>query len=347
MYRQVIVCLIALTAATACAQGTEGVEDEAVARFGDRTITRSELERDDELNHQLIAIRQQEYDVTRRHLEQKIFDSLLTRAAERAGLSRDEYLKQNVADRVGEPDGQAVDSMVRQFRSRLNPDPELARQQVVEALKMQREQELSEELRDRLFADAGVEILIEPVRFEAMISDAHPARGGGPDAPVTLIEYTDYQCPFCTRIQPALDEIVRRYDGKVRHVFKQLPLPSHPEAELAAEASLCAEDQGRFWELHDWLFINSRRITRDNLMEQARRLEMDEQVFSSCLDDRVHRDLVKEDIAEAQRFGISGTPGFLVNGRVLRGAQPMDEFLKLIDEELALAGVEKPKAPAS
>lgn len=347
MHRQLIVCLIALSAATACAQETKGAEDPVVARFADQAITQSELEQDDELSLQLISIRQQEYDLKRRALEQMVFDRLVEQAAAKAGLSRDEYLKQEVSDRVGEPDEQQVAAMVRQYRSRLNPDPELARQQVVDALKMQGEQQLREELQKQLFDEAGVSILIQPIRFEAMIAKSHPARGGDKNAPVTLIEYTDYQCPFCVRIQPALDEIVRRYDGKVRHVFKQLPLPMHTEAELAAEASLCAADQGRFWELHDWLFANARRINRDTLMEQARVLEMNEEDFGACLENRVHAGQVKLDVTEAQRFGISGTPGFLVNGRLLRGAVPLNDFLKIIDEELDLAGVEKPKAPAS
>jgi len=347
MHRHLIVCLIALSAATACAQETKGAEDPVVARFAGQAITQSQLEQDDELSLQLISIRQQEYDLKRRSLEQMIFERLLDRAAEQAGLSREDYLKQKVSDRVGEPDEQRVASMVMQYRSRLNPDPELARQQVVEALKLQSEQVFREELQKRLFDEAEVSILIQPVRFEAQIAKAHPARGGDSDAPVTLIEYTDYQCPFCVRIQPALDEIVRRYDGKVRHVFKQLPLPMHTEAELAAEASLCASDQGRFWELHDWLFSNSKRINRDTLIEQARVLEMNEEDFGACLENRVHAEQVQLDVNEAKRFGISGTPGFLVNGRLLRGAQPLNDFLKVIDEELDLAGVEKPKPPAS
>jgi predicted DsbA family dithiol-disulfide isomerase len=344
MHRQFIVCLIALIATTACAQESDGGEAEIVARFGDQVITAAELEDHSEVRSQLIAIRQQEYEVKRRYLEQMIFERMVEQAAEREGLSREEYLTKHITDRTPEPDEQQVSGMMTQYRSRLDPDPVKARQQVVAALKQQSGQQIQVQLRDRLFQEAGVSILLEPTRFEAAVAEYHPSRGGERDAPVTLIEYTDFQCPYCRRVQPTLDEIMRRYDDKVRHVFKQLPLAMHTEAELAAEASLCASVQGKFWQLRDWLFANSKRINRDTLVEQARALDMDEPTFSACLDGRTYAAQVRQDMVEAQAFGISGTPGFLINGRVIRGAQPLDQFLDVINDELRRAGIEVPTA---
>jgi protein-disulfide isomerase len=344
---RLLACVIALTASTACAQNSPGDSNEVVARFADKTISAAELADNEDLRLQLVAIEQQQYDVKRQFLEQMIFERLIEEAARQDGLSVDEYLQKNVADQVPEPDESQVNGVLSQYRSRLNPDPAKAREQVVEALKQQSQQQLQADLQKRLFREAEVAILIEPPRFEAQIADYHPERGGGRKAPVTLVEYTDFQCPFCTRVQPTLDEIVERYGDNVRHVFKQLPLAMHAQAQLAAEASLCAADQGKFWEFHDWLFANSRRINRDTLSEQARELSLDEVGFASCLDEKVHTLRVQQDMQEAQQFGISGTPGFLVNGRVLRGAQPIERFIQVIDEELRRAGVEPPEKPAA
>jgi protein-disulfide isomerase len=184
-----------------------------------------------------------------------------------------------------------------------------------------------------------VEIYLDPPRVEAEIVAANPSRGPE-DAPVVLIEYTDYQCPFCARAQPTLDQLLERYDGQIRHVFKNLPLPMHQEAGLAAEAALCAGDQDAFWQLHDWLFANASNLSRETIVAQAEAMEMDVERFTQCLDEGTYREQVEADADEARGFGITGTPGFLVNGRVITGAQPFEAFTAVIDDELRRAGIE-------
>ncbi|MEJ2582767.1 MAG: thioredoxin domain-containing protein, partial [Acidobacteriota bacterium] len=130
--------------------------------------------------------------------------------------------------------------------------------------------------------------------------------------------------------------------GQIRHIFKNLPLPNHPQAQLAGEASLCAQDQGKFWEFHDWLFANQRTMNRESMVAAAVELGMDGEAFTTCVDEGTHTARVRADMTEARSFGITGTPGFLVNGRVVSGAQPIEEFEKIIDEELSLRGIEVP-----
>ena len=348
MSRQLIACFLSVIVSTACAQASEQVpqgSSEVVARFGDRVITEADLEANEELQRQLIAVRQQEYEITRQHLERMVFDQLLDQAAEEAGVSRAEYVQQRVDSQIPEPSDAQVTALLNQYRARLDPDPDKARQQVVDALKMQNRARVEANVREQMFRESGVSILLEPLRFEVEIAESHPSRGGGLDAPVTLVEYTDFQCPFCSRVQPTLDTIVSRYGDNVRHVFKHLPLAMHTEARLAAEASMCAADQGKFWQLHDWLFANSRNLSRQTILEQARVLQFDEASFTACLDDETYADEVQRDMVEAQGLGISGTPGFLINGRILRGAQPLDAFVEVIDDELRRAGVEVPEPP--
>ena len=167
---------------------------------------------------------------------------------------------------------------------------------------------------------------------------------GSADAPVVLIEYTDYQCPYCVRAQPTIAAVLERYGDSVVHVFKNLPLPMHAQAKLAAEAALCAGDQGKFWEMHDWLFSNKDNISHDTLAAQAEALSLDVPIFTTCVNDGTHRQQVDDDMKEANSFGIRGTPGFVINGRVLSGAQPLDQFIAVIDDELRRKGLPVPGA---
>ncbi len=347
MKRLLSASLVVLCSTVACAQqppaATNGSAD-VVAHYGDQIISEGEL--DEMVYAKLIAIRQQEYDIKRQQLEQTIFERLVEQAALAEGLTAEQYLQQEVNAKLAQPSDEEIQKVLDQYRSRLNPDEEKARQQVVGYLQQQQQGQVTTELKDRLFNEANVQIMLQPIRFEAVVTDAHPARGGDADAPVTIIEYTDFQCPFCSRVQPTIEAILEQYDGSVRHVFKQLPLPMHAQARLGAEAALCAGDQGQFWEMHDWLFANKNSINRDALAAQAATLGLDVDEFNGCIDAEKYASLIDEDVQEANSFGITGTPGFLINGRVLRGAVPMDQFQAVINEELRAAGADVPEPNA-
>jgi protein-disulfide isomerase len=328
----------------ACAQETKSAGDPAVARFGDQVITESELEQ--MIGPSLASLRQQIYDTKVAGLEEEIFLRLVQKAAAAEGVTESEYMKIHIDQQAGEPEEGEVVKLMSQYRSRLAEDDAQAREQVVQALKQREQQSLTEDLRKKLFAEAGVKILLDPPRVAFTFDESSPSRGPA-DAPVVLVEYTDYQCPYCTRIQPTLDELMERYDGKLVHVFKNLPLPMHAQAQLAASAALCAQDQGKFWELHDWLFANQRSLSRESIVEAAGNLGMDTEVFASCIDQGKYAERVKAETAEAQSYGITGTPGFLINGRVITGARPIEMFESVIDDELARLGVELPPKKAA
>ena len=326
-------------AAVACAQGPVTADDPAVAKIGDEVITASELEA--LAGPSLVALRQKIYDTQVSKLENEIYRRLVQNAAAAEGLTEGEFLRKRIDAMVGEPDEGEIVKLMSQYRSQLAENDLEARNQVVQVLSQREKQQRSQELRQVLFAEAGVEILIQPPRVEVAVADGTPSRGPV-DAPIVMIEYTDFQCPYCTRVQPTLDAIMKRYDGQIRHVFKHLPLPMHTEAQLAGAASLCAQDQGKFWEYHDWLFANQRTLSRDSMVAQAGELGMDTEVFTSCIDGGQYLAVVRSDMAEANSFGITGTPGFLINGRVLTGAQPMENFEAIIDDELERKGLAVP-----
>jgi protein-disulfide isomerase len=337
-------CALLVVAAVACAQTPADAGDPAVAKIGDEVITESELEA--LTGPSLVSLRQQIYDTQVGKLESEIYRRLVLEAAAAAGVTEGEYLRSRIDEMVGEPDEGEIVKLMSQFRSQLAEDDLQARVQIVQALEQREKQQRSQELRYVLFAEAGVEILLQPPRVEVAVASGTPFRGPV-DAPIVMIEYTDFQCPFCTRVQPTLDALMKRYDGKVRHVFKNLPLPMHAEAQLAGAASLCAQDQGKFWGYHDWLFANQRTLSRETMVAQASAMGMDADVFTACIDSGSHLATVRADMAEANSFGITGTPGFLINGRVLTGAQPPDEFEAIIDSELRRLGIDVPPKQAA
>ncbi|MDX2023981.1 MAG: thioredoxin domain-containing protein [Deltaproteobacteria bacterium] len=167
-----------------------------------------------------------------------------------------------------------------------------------------------------------------------------PADGpskGAEDALVTIVEFSDFQCPFCSRVGPTIEQIMKEYKGKVRVVFKHNPLPFHGDAQLAAEASLAAHEQGKFWEMHDKLFGNQQAIKRDNLDTYAKDIGLDVGKFKQALDSGKFKKAVEDDLAAGRAIGVQGTPNFFVNGRKIEGAVPFESFKTVIDDEVARA----------
>jgi protein-disulfide isomerase len=174
-----------------------------------------------------------------------------------------------------------------------------------------------------------------PAERVAVPSDG-PSRGPA-TAKVTIVEFSDFQCPFCARVNPTLDQIRASYPDDVRIVFRHDPLPFHNNAALAAEAAVAAEWQGKFWEMHDKLFANQRDLDRAGLEARAAELGLDLPAFRQALDAHAAKARVDADLALGQKLGVHGTPTFFVDGRTVMGAQPFAEFKRVIDDELARA----------
>jgi protein-disulfide isomerase len=158
---------------------------------------------------------------------------------------------------------------------------------------------------------------------------------GPRNAPVQIVAFSDFQCPFCSRVNPTMEQIEKAYENKVAIYFKQYPLPFHDKAPLAAEAALAAHEQGKFWQMHDKLFGNQQALDRASLENYAQELGLDMAKFKSALDTGKFKDQVQKDLAQGSSAGVNGTPSFVINGKLLVGAQPFDEFKKMIDAELA------------
>ena len=167
----------------------------------------------------------------------------------------------------------------------------------------------------------------------ATLASVGPVKGPA-SAKVTIIEFSDFQCPFCSQVQDTLKQVFTTYPTQVKVVFRNFPLPMHENAEAAAEAALCANEQGKFWEYHDKLFSNQDKLSVTDLKQYAVSLGLDTGKFNSCLDSKKYQEAVQKDTSAGQAVGVSGTPSFFINGKLIPGALPFDSFKQIIDEEL-------------
>jgi len=169
-------------------------------------------------------------------------------------------------------------------------------------------------------------------RYDIRTDGAHFR--GPEDAPVTIVLFTDFECPFCRRINETLDEVERRYEGKIRFAYMHNPLGFHPGAMPAAKAAVAADAQGKFWEMYEKLFENREALKPEDIRGYAKELQLDMDRFDEAMKDRATERRIEAHQAEAKRLKARGTPTSFVNGRFLPGAQPIDAFAKIIDEEL-------------
>ena len=176
--------------------------------------------------------------------------------------------------------------------------------------------------------------MLDAPRYTVATAAIDPVRGGA-SAPVTIVEFSDYQCPFCARVNPTLDRIRQTYGDKVKIVFKDFPLPNHAQAPKASEAAHCAGEQGKYWEMHDRMFADQRALNVPQLKQSAVALGLDAAKFDQCLDSGKHAAVVAAGLAQGERLGVNSTPSLYINGRALIGAQPFEAFKQIIDEELA------------
>ena len=316
--------------AAASAQKTDVTQSkQPVATVAGETIYEDDLL--SSVQGQLLPLRNQEYEIKRKALDNVIEQKMLEVAAKKKGLTTEKLLDQEVNSKV--PD--TSDAEIEGYYLGLKVKSPLAevKTQLRESLKQVKIQQARQEYLKTLRADSKVVVLLSAPRVEVAYD---PARvRGNPKAPVMIVEFSDYQCPYCHQVEPTVKEVLTKYGDKVSLSYRDFPLTAiHSQAMIAAEASRCAEEQGRFWEYHDQLFTAS-KLEKDSLIEYAHNLKLDDKQFDSCLTSEKYKADIDKDEKEGRKAGVSGTPGFFINGVALSGAQGQDAFTRVIDDELA------------
>lgn len=228
-----------------------------------------------------------------------------------------------------------VRSFYDQRRADINQPFETTAPKIREFLERSASEDVRRRYLDGLRKKYHVTIALEP-RREAVAANG-PSRGPD-DAVIDIVEFSDFQCPFCGRLEPVLVRVLAKYPRTVRLVYRNYPLPElHPQAEKAAEAGLCAKEQGKFWEMHDLLFAEQEALSAQDLKDKARRLGLDTAAFSTCIDSGRMSEAVQADVREGEALGIQGTPGTFINGRFLSGAVEESDLTAIIDDELQRA----------
>jgi protein-disulfide isomerase len=272
------------------------------------------------------------YQAERQALDEFIEEYLLERQAKAENVTVDQLLELHVNNAIAKD---PPEDMLRLYYEAVNPQAsyDQLKVQLVEHLRKIRLAKAKTAYMQSLHSNAHVTIALQAPRADISLKNA--AVRGSADAPVVLVEYADYECPYCQQVQPAVDTVIGEYKGKVAFIFKDLPLPMHANAPKAAEAARCAETQGKFWEYHD-LLLAQKQLDPAKLKEYARDLKLDTAAFDKCLDTGARSELVNAQSAEAQALGITGTPSFFINGRATFGNLTVEQLRQIIDEELAL-----------
>jgi len=265
-------------------------------------------------------------------LDQAINEKLVEAEAAARGVAKEAILAEIKAAAVSDAD---VDKFYEENKARIPRPKEQVAAQIKSYLEQQGQQKAQADFYNTLKAKYKVDVKLEPIRVT--VAATGPAKGPA-NAPVTIVEFSDFQCPFCSQLTPTLDQIKAKYGDKVRIVFRQYPLPFHQNAAKAAEAALCANEQGKFWDLHDYMFKNQSAIGVDDLKKKVAELGLNADEFGKCLDSGKQAAAVQSDMKDGSAAGVSGTPAMFINGRFISGAVPIDQITNVIEDELRRKG---------
>ncbi len=307
-----------------------GPEDPVVATIDGQPLLLSELESDlrSTVIRTLFNLDRQLAD----SLDAHVLEALLAREAGAAGMTVDSWLEWKVDERMWPV---TLSEAKQHFRTAGYPQGTKfgqVREQIIVELTSQRRAAARVAVIDEVRDGAAVEILVEPFRLDLATSD-DPALGPA-GAPVTIVEFSDFQCPYCARARATVKELTDLYPHRVRVIARDFPLPMHPLAEPMAEAAACAGEQGGYWRYGDVLFERYRTLQEGDLPILGSELGLDPFAFQACLDSDRYLSEIQQDVEEGQIAGVTGTPTFFINGRMLSGAQPIDSFIEIIEEEL-------------
>jgi len=307
----------------AFAQGDSAV----VADVGGVKITLGELEQEE--SAKLLAAHYQYYQAQSKALEELIDKKLLEQKAKSENLTVDQLIDRDIKSQVKDP---SEDQMKVYYEGLETDQPyEAVRDKILEKIRQLRTDKIKATYVKQLRAQTNVSIALAPPRAKVEVAEAQTQ--GSKTAKITLVEFADYECPYCQKVAGDVKKLKEDYGDRVAFSYKDFPLPMHSRAEKAAEAARCANKQNKFWEFHDEIF-HSKELDVDQLKAQARVLKLDSDQFDKCLDSGEQASAVEHDKKEGMKLGITGTPSFFINGHYLSGALDYAALRQVIEQQL-------------
>ena len=312
---------------------------EVVATVGSRSITLAEVDdkalQQSTANFPSVKLVQALYEARRAAIDEIVATTLIDAEAQARGMDRSAVVEKEITSKAPPVSDSDVASWYQANQARVQGAPlDQVRTPIRAYLTQQRMADAREAYVDALKAKTAVRIMLDPPRIKIATTNA-PSKGSA-SAPITMIEFSDFQCPYCLRAHATVDQVLAKYGDRIHFVYRHFPLPSHPNARPAAEAAACAAEQNKFWPYHDRLFAQPSKLTDADLKEHAVDLGLNTAQFNSCVDTHKYKASVDADVREADEAGVNATPTFFINGRMVSGALPFESFQRIIDDELSL-----------
>lgn len=337
------ISLLTLFLFTACTNGTskpvylfkQAPQDGLAGKVGDMQITNAELI--DGIESELFEAESKVFEIKFNRIKTIMLQRYMDKDPRKKNMTNDEYLDKYIASSVKISESE-IDAFIKDQSIPAEHITPQVREKIKNYLGMERKKEAVDSWLAEQTRKTPVEIYIQKPRrptFPVEVGSA-PSRGDK-DAKVTIVEFSDFQCPFCAKGADILNQIKKKYGNKVRVAFKNFPLPFHNHAEKAAMAGLCANEQGSdaFWKMHDEMFANQDSLDDAGLKAAAKKLGLKTADFNKCLDENKYLTQVHADVTQGRDIKVKSTPTFFVNGQLVNGAQPMEVFTEIIDEEMA------------
>lgn len=338
-----LLAVLLLTSIVSCSKGNSSPsylfkpapQPGLAAKIGNTEISNKELI--DGIESEIYEAEAKVFELKFNRLKSILLQRYMDADPRKKNLSNDEFLEKYIAKNV-----KITDKEINAFIKEQNIPSEHINDQVKEKIGNYLAMERKKEAVEKWIADqtkkTPVEVYIpKPRRPTFEINVGNAPTFGPKTAKVTIIEFSDFQCPFCAKGADILTELKKKYGNKIQVAFKNYPLPFHNHAEIAAVAGLCANEQStnHFWKMHDEMFKNQDSLSADGLKKLARNAGVKVEAFEKCLSENKYIDQVRADMEEGKKINVKSTPTFFVNGQLIAGAQPIEVFSQLIDEELA------------
>lgn len=282
-------------------------------------------------------LQEQIYQLQRQRIEELITERLFAKEAARRGVSVTQLLDAEVTSKTPGVADTKVEAFYQANKDRLPADEANLRDKIRAYLVNQKLSAQRSVFLGQLCASADVKILLkEPPPYRATLNIDDAPFKGAPTAVVKIVEFEDFYCSFCKQSQPTIEQLLSRYKDRVKVIHKDFPIDQpHPGARQAHLAARCANEQGKFWAYHDVLYANAPNSSPDELRQYAVNVGLNLAGFENCLASGKYQAAIQKDIEEGTQAGVTGTPAFFIDGRLVAGAQPLERFVQLIDDELA------------